>query len=248
VRSLPEELAAELAARTLAPPDELAAAALSDLLAQVVFVGGATVELWITDPGAPPVRPTQDVDVIVEVTTRLAFHEFEARLRERRFIEDQESGVICRRRHDPSGLILDAMPARAEILGFENRWQAEALPHAVERELPSGVTIRAVSPPYLLATKLEAFKGRGRSDFLGSRDFADIVALLDGRAELAAGVATAPGDVRRYISEEIRRLLDSPRLLDGLAGTMRPDPPSQQRVDDVVLPALRPIAGQAQRP
>jgi hypothetical protein len=34
---------------------ELAAAALDDLLAEVVFVGGATVELWITDPGAPPV-------------------------------------------------------------------------------------------------------------------------------------------------------------------------------------------------
>ena len=32
---------------------ELAAAALSDLLAEVVFVGGATIELWITDTGAP---------------------------------------------------------------------------------------------------------------------------------------------------------------------------------------------------
>jgi hypothetical protein len=97
----------------------------------------------------------------VEVTTRLAFHEFEAKLRERRFIEDQDSGVICRWRHDASQLILDAMPARGEILGFENRWHAEALPRAVERELPSGATIRAVSPPYLLATKLEAFRGRG---------------------------------------------------------------------------------------
>jgi predicted nucleotidyltransferase len=220
---------------------ELAASALSDLLPEVVFVGGATVELWITDPGAPPVRPTQDVDIIVEVTTRLAFHEFEAKLRERRFIEDQESGVICRWRHDPSQLLLDAMPARGEILGFENRWHAEALPRAAERELPSGATIRVVSPPYLLATKLEAFKGRGRGEFLGSRDFADIVALLDGRAELAAEVAAAPEDVRRYLRQEIRRLLDTARLLDGLAGAMRPDAASQQRVD-VVLPALRAIA------
>ena len=107
---------------------ELAAAALSDLLAEVVFVGGATVELWITDPGAPPVRPTQDVDVIVEVTTRSAFHEFEAKLRARGFTEDQEDGVICRWLHSKSGLILDAMPAHAGILGFENPWQAEALP------------------------------------------------------------------------------------------------------------------------
>jgi hypothetical protein len=141
---------------------ELAAGALDDLPDEVVFVGGATLTLWITDPAAPPPRPTKDVDVIVEVTTRGRFHAFEERLRKRGFKEDQESGVICRWQHRDSGVILDAMPANASILGFENRWQAEALPFAVERELPSGAWIRAVPPPYLLATKLEAFKGRGR--------------------------------------------------------------------------------------
>lgn len=40
---------------------EAASGALDDLLPEVVFVGGATVELWITDLGAPPVRPTKDV-------------------------------------------------------------------------------------------------------------------------------------------------------------------------------------------
>jgi hypothetical protein len=66
--------------------------------------------------------------------------------------------------------ILDAMPADATILGFENRWQAASIPHAVECALPSGATIRAAPPAYLLATKIEAFNGRGREDFLGSRD------------------------------------------------------------------------------
>jgi len=167
---------------------ELAADALGELLDEVVFVGGATVTLWITDPGAPPVRPTKDVDVVVEVATRSAFHHFEARLRARRFAEDQEDGVICRWRHR-SGLILDAMPSEPGILGFENRWQGAAIPHAMERELPSGTRIRAISPAYLLATKLEAFKGRGGRDFLGSRDFGDIIALVDGREELVAEVA-----------------------------------------------------------
>jgi hypothetical protein len=60
---------------------EAAAAALGDLLGEVVFVGGATIGLWITDPAAPPPRPTKDVDVIVEVASRGAFHEFEQRLR-----------------------------------------------------------------------------------------------------------------------------------------------------------------------
>ena len=78
---------------------ELAAETLGELLEEVVFVGGATMVLWITDPGAPPVRPTKDVDVVVEVATRSAFHDFEARLRERRFAEDWEDGVICRWGH-----------------------------------------------------------------------------------------------------------------------------------------------------
>jgi hypothetical protein len=130
---------------------ELAAASLGDLLGQVVFVGGATVELWITDDAAPELRPTEDVDVIVEVSSRLAFAEFEERLRRLRFSHDRESGVICRFRHMPSGLVLDAMPSDPKILGFGNRWQGDAVTHAVERELPSGLTIRLVPPPYLLA-------------------------------------------------------------------------------------------------
>jgi hypothetical protein len=224
---------------------EAAAAALGHLLAEVVFVGGATVELWITDPGAPPVRPTKDVDVVVEVTSRSAFYDFEARLRAQGFREDQEDGVICRWRHSTSDLILDAMPSQAGILGFDNHWQGAGAPQATERALPSGTVIRALSPPYLLATKLEAFKGRGNGDFLGSRDFADIIALVDGRQELVDEVAAADQDVRQYLAHEVGVLLAAPRIADGLFGAMRADPASQQRAESVVLPALRSIASAA---
>lgn len=60
---------------------ERGAAALGPLLDEVVFVGGATVTLWITDPAAPTPRPTKDVDVVVEVVSRAALHDFEARMR-----------------------------------------------------------------------------------------------------------------------------------------------------------------------
>ncbi len=219
---------------------ELAADALGDLLKDVVFVGGATVTLWITDPGAPPVRPTRDVDVVVEVATRTAFHEFEAQLRARRFSEDQEEGVICRWRH-PSGLILDAMPSDPSILGFANQWQGAAIPHAIEHRLHSGTIIRAVSPPYLLATKLEAFKGRGNRDFLASRDVADIVALVDGREELIGEVAEASPDVRDS-SADLTELLRDARFADGIFGALRPDTASQARADAVILPRLRTLA------
>ena len=114
---------------------ELAAEQLGNLLSEVVFVGGATVELWITDEAAPEFRPTDDVDVIVEITTRRDYHRFERRVREVGFEHDQESGVICRFREPESGLLLDVMPTEASILGFENRWQAAAFPHAVKSGL-----------------------------------------------------------------------------------------------------------------
>jgi hypothetical protein len=138
---------------------ERGAAALGPLLGEVVFVGGATVTLWITDPAAPAPRPTKDVDVVVEVVTRAALHDFETRLRARGFAEDTSSTVICRWRfHDRADedLILDAMPADATLMGFVNRWQGAALAYATERRLPTGVAIRAIPPPYLMAKKLEA--------------------------------------------------------------------------------------------
>lgn len=52
---------------------EVAAELLGPLLDEVVFVGGATVHLWLTEPGAPPARATEDVDVICEVASRAEY-------------------------------------------------------------------------------------------------------------------------------------------------------------------------------
>jgi len=134
------------------------------------------------------------------------------------------------------------MPSEPGILGFAEGWQSAAIPHAVGRELPSGARIRAVSPPYLLADKLEAFKGRGNRDFLGSRDFSDIIAIVDGREEPIDEVAHAPDEVRDYIASELRDLLDDARFADGLFAALRPDAASQARADAIVRPRLRALA------
>lgn len=220
---------------------ERAAAALGELGDEVVYVGGATLVLWITDPAAQPPRPTKDVDVIVEVTSRSQLVAFDAALRARGFHEDIDDGVIGRWLHGDD-LILDAIPAQASLLGFENRWQRAALPHAAIRTLPNGTSIRAVSPPYLLATKLEAFAGRGRGDLLGSRDLLDILALFDSRAELVDELEAAESDVRVYVVEGLRELLVAPRFLDAVYGSLPPDVASQARADDVLLARLQTAA------
>lgn len=137
---------------------ERASRELAPFLDEIAFIGGATIVLWITDPAAPAPRPTKDVDVVVEVASRLAWYDFEERLRAHGLRHDSSSSVICRWRagDGKDDLLVDLMPSDASILGFENRWQQPALDHAKTVSLPSGQEIRAIPPPYLIATKLEA--------------------------------------------------------------------------------------------
>ena len=145
---------------------ELAADCLGELADEVTFLGGASVALWISDLAAPPVRATDDVDVVLGATY-VELDAFAARLRARGFREDPE--VICRYRH-PRGLILDVMPIDARVLGFGNRWYEGVVAEAASVALPSGRRIRAASPPWLVATKLEAYLDRGGDDPVASAD------------------------------------------------------------------------------
>jgi hypothetical protein len=218
---------------------EAAIGHLSPLLDEVVFVGGVTVELWITDPGAPPLRLTGDVDVIVEVSTRRDYYRLEDRVRGLGFENDGSSGVICRFNHSQSGLVLDVMPTKGSLLGFENKWLGKAFGRATQVVLPAGQSIKAIPPPFLLATKLEAFSGRGKSDFYGSRDFEDVARLIDGRPELLEEVAEAPEEVRRYISEKLKRLSKHRDFDGGLEGALPMGLAARDRVDEVVWPRVR---------
>ncbi len=185
---------------------ETAAALLGPLLNEVVFVGGATVHLWITEPTAPPTRATEDVDVVCEVASRVKYHQLGDRLRERGLQEAMGAPVICRWRSADPQLVLDVMPTDPDILGFSNPWYDEAISSAVTVTLESGAEIRAAAPPALVATKLCAWKGRGDGDLLPSLDVHDVLTLIDGRSELIEEVASAAPDLRTYIRDELSEL------------------------------------------
>jgi predicted nucleotidyltransferase len=187
---------------------ELAADILGPLVKDVVFVGGATVHLWLTEEAAPPVRATDDVDVICDVASYGEYHLLAEQLRGRGLHESSDETVICRWRHRESGLAIDVMPTAEEVLGFSNRWYDLAIETAVERELGSGVRIRAVSPPVMIATKLAAWRGRGEGDVLRSLDVHDIVVLVNGRPELIDELATQSLELRAYVAEELAALQD----------------------------------------
>jgi len=86
-----------------------------------VFVGGQVAELLVTDAATVRIRATDDVDVVVQVTTRGAYHDLQMRLITLGFAPDQRIGApICRMRtvDDP---LLDVMPLDESILGHSNR-------------------------------------------------------------------------------------------------------------------------------
>ena len=174
---------------------DTAASALGPLVEEVVFLGGASIQLWITDPAAPAARATKYVDVISAITTRSGYYRLAERLRERGFSEASNSPVICRWNHHETGLVLDVMPQEEDILGFSNPWYQHAIDTAVERELPSGARIRAASPSAVVATKLAAWKGRGRCDLLRSLDLHDVLVLIDGRPELSSELVSMDAEV-----------------------------------------------------
>jgi hypothetical protein len=206
---------------------------LGDLVADVVFLGGATVGLLITETGAPVVRPTKDVDLIVEIGSWAEYTVLQQELRERGFREDtDEDAPICRWMVD--GIKVDVMPTDGEVLGFANRWYELGLRLAKPFPLTTMTTIRLITAPLFIATKLEAFFDRGDGDFQLSHDLEDIVAIVDGRPELRDEIKRSEAEVRDYLRARVRHLLADQYFRDSLPGHLAGDVGSQSRLPILV--------------
>ena len=219
---------------------ELTVAQLGELADEMVFLGGCATGLLITDPAAPPIRVTKDVDAIVQVASRTDYYLLSEKLRAKGFREDtSDDAPICRWVTDQ--VILDVMPTDTQILGFGNRWYVPAVEHAVSIQLPSGKPIRMVSVPYFLITKLEAFDGRGRGDYLASHDIEDLIAVLDGRPSIVDEVKQAEPDLVKELSDRFQGLLQDARFVESIPGHLLPDVSSPAR-SGVVLDIMKRIA------
>jgi len=91
-----------------------------------------------------------------------------------------------------------------------------------------------VTAPFFLATKLEAFKCRGKGDLFGSRDLEDVIFLVDGRDTLATEVRAESRELQNYISAETGALLATKEFINALPGFLLPDAASQSRISIVV--------------
>jgi len=210
--------------------------AVADRLDQLgldyAFVGGAIVNLLLDDPAFAPVRPTDDVDVILGLVTAQPYAVVEERLRQLGFAHDiREGAPICR--WTLGRVIVDIMPVDGANLGLNPAWFAEALASATVQEI-AHTKLKLVSPVAFLATKFAAFTDRGHHDYLGSHDLEDLITVIDGRENIVAEVKAAASAVRSYLRASVASLLAAARFDEALSGFLPGDRTSQQR-----LPMLR---------
>jgi len=192
---------------------------LGELKKDIVFVGGAVAELYANDPAASDIRPTLDVDCVIELRTRLQHSILEENLRTRKFVNDTSKGApICRWVY--KGILVDVMPTDENVLGFSNKWYVEGIENKITKILPDGTEIFVFSPEYYLATKFEAHKGRGGNDLRQSHDFEDIIYILDNCTDLLDSIAKTNLSVKTYLREECQSLLENDSLTEGIESAL----------------------------
>jgi hypothetical protein len=114
------------------------AVVLGDIRDQVVFVGGATVGLYIDDKAAPIPQPSEDIDCVVEIATYGEWTDFEAKLRAKGFQDIDASGEdtnppTCRKYF--LGMKVDFMPVDETVLGYGNPWFKSGLENSIKVNL-----------------------------------------------------------------------------------------------------------------
>ena len=179
------------------------------------------------------IRATEDVDVVTRIATIRAYHGVEAQLAARGFKHDTSPDApICR--WVGAGVTLDLMPSEPGILSFHNRWYPLAVETAHPVQLPSGRVIALIAAPVFIATKLEAFRDRGRGDFLASHDLEDIITVVDGRPALREEIRASSTSLRAYLAEQFQTLIGSAAFLDALTGHLPGDSASQARLPELI--------------
>lgn len=199
-------------------------AALGDLKDDVAVVGGAVVGLYVDDPVAADVRPTRDVDLMFEIATRTELQELEKKLVDKGFKHAQDENVICRFIIDE--ILVDVMATKEVGWAPAGPWFAEGFQHLIGYELKNS-TINILPFVYFLATKFSAFQDRA-GDPRQSKDFEDIVYLLDNRTIWVEDVSSAEPTVKDFIIGELQKISADENVQEAIQAHLDPTTQSER--------------------
>lgn len=177
--------------------------ALGELNERVAYVGGATVSLYADDPAADDARPTKDIDIVVHLASFVELNSLQEKLEQKGIQIDPTAHVTCRFTYDD--VIIDVMATKEVGWAPSDPWFEPGFHALVPWEIDEQTTIQIFPLPYFLATKFSAFRDRG-GDPRTSKDFEDIIYVLDNRLNLVDEIISAPSDVRKYLVSEMQEL------------------------------------------
>lgn len=194
------------------------AEALKDIKQDMVFVGGAVVSLYTDDPAADEIRPTQDIDMTLNIVNLSHWEEVQAQLGALGFHPDPFGHAICSYKYKDIPVDIMATedgplgPAnRWYKIGFENLWTAKA----------KDQEIKILSAPCYLATKFEAYNNRG-SDYRVSHDIEDIVYVLDNRIGIVEEIAKDDIRIANFIKAQLQNISNKGILQEVLMAHIHP--------------------------
>lgn len=190
--------------------------ALGNVTPRVVFVGGTVTALYPLEGGVD-VRPTVDVDCVVDLATTADYYAFVDRLRPRGFREcTDENAPLCRL---ICGEIRVDIVATADTgIGPTNRWYRDAVNDAASYVVDEGFEVLAITPVYFVATKLEAFHARGRGDYQASHDLEDLLAVIAGLPTLHTQIDQEATPVATAVRRELIALGKVESFVDAVPG------------------------------
>ncbi len=198
---------------------KVVAKALSTLTNKIVFVGGAVVDLYADDPSRGESRPTDDIDVVIEVFSATSYAQIEELLRKIGFKNDIMSGIICRFQfHD---IIVDIMPDDISALGFTNKWYKSGIENRFLFQLDEQISIPIFPVSYFIASKLEALKSRRHgSDYRFNSDFEDIIYIFDNRTTVLEDMITVSQALKTYFKAEFTELLARSFIVEEISANL----------------------------
>lgn len=191
--------------------------ALDDLNEQVEYVGGAVVSLYINDPAADEVRPTKDIDISLSIATVAELEMIRESLTRKGFIQTAEDNIICRFRYDD--VTVDVMNTKAIGWAPANTWFAPGFMNKEETQLENK-KIWILPLHYFLASKFEAYNGRGNKEPRMSHDFEDIIYILDNRVDINDCLMDCPADVSAFLKSEFEMIINDRAKREAILGNL----------------------------
>ena len=194
------------------------AIALGELNEKVIYVGGATVSLYINDPAADDVRPTKDVDITVKVASMLELENLRETLTKKGFKQSSDLNVICRFRYED--ILVDVMATKPISWAPANKWFEKGFEH-LEKVNIDNVTIQIMPLAFFLASKFTTFEDRGGGEPRTSHDFEDITYILDNRMDWDEVLLTEKDEeVKAFLVERLKRIKDSEIFQEAIIGNL----------------------------